>query len=784
MIRFVKRQGIESREPLLAELPPWQNELLRLRGISTPEEAEAFLHPGPSMLHDPFLMADMEKAVSIIRRAISQNKPMVIYGDYDVDGMGAIAILMESLAELGADVAYYIPSRHDEGYGLNEAAIRKLAQTYRLLITVDCGITNIDEVALARELGMEVIVTDHHQLGDVPCPGDAVLNPLLGDYPFGRLCGAGVAAKLVMALGGMALLKPRLDIAALSTIADIVPLLDENRVLAALGLRAMTHTTRPGLRALMDITGVTGDDPQRPRPVRAGQVAYLLAPRLNAAGRLSDAALGVELLTTTEAQRGQELAALLHEENAKRQQLEGELLREACAMAESTVDFPRDRAVVVEGENWNSGVIGLVASRLAERYHYPTVVLSRQGDLCVGSARSIPGVNIHAMLSECKDLFTRFGGHEQAAGLTLPAAMVSAFRARLNKALLEHSDPLAYIPSKEYDVPLSLGELTTHLVAALEGMQPTGCGNPDPVFLLREATIQDMRTVGKTGEHLKLTFSQGDAVREGIAFRMGEMAPTLPQTVDVLFSPEINTYGGRQQVQCQVKALAPTGGEGQLKPFEGQDVLLPIARDILWLMTREGQAANGEQAAQGVLPQALDGAQGILVLCRTLETAKAALSRYGSSMDVALGQAASLQGFHTLLFAPRAELLSDSWHTIYLADGLLLPGEAEAIAGRCPHARVILCEKTPALNEALSLLAMEDEPLRNLYRALRAMVNPTLAQLAKGSGLSTGQALVGLHAFSELSLITLEDTPFRCTLLPAKKCAMEDSALIRKLRSL
>ena len=370
MLRFVpKHQQDKQIPPELSALgvPKQLLSLLLDRGIDTPEKIDKYLHPEMTDLHDPMLMQDMDRAVAVIRDAIAKGEEIVVFGDYDVDGVTATAILLTYLRKQGATVSYYIPDRHGEGYGLNLAAVEQIASHAKLLITVDCGITCPAEVARAIQLGMRVIVTDHHQLGPELPVCSAVLNPLLGNYPFRRLCGAGVAFKLVQALGGMEAIGPLWELAAMATIADIVPLLDENRVIVSFGLRAMAATQRPGLIALMESAGVDMSS------VSASDVAFRMAPRINAGGRLALASRGVELLTTRRLDTAREIAAELDQDNTKRRELELDIFSQADEKTRNETDFLTERAIVVCGEGWNPGVIGLAASRLVEKYKWPAV---------------------------------------------------------------------------------------------------------------------------------------------------------------------------------------------------------------------------------------------------------------------------------------------------------------------------------------------------------------------------------------------------------------------------
>ncbi len=778
MLRFTQRRT-EGISAVPAGFPGWFAQLLAMRGVDTAEKAAAFLHPDMHQLHDPFLMQDMDKAVVMLKEAIRLKLSVVVYGDYDVDGVSSAAMMVLALRALGAKADYYIPSRHEEGYGLNEQAVKTLAEKYRLLLTVDCGITAAKEVALAKELGMQVIVTDHHQLGPVLPPADAILNPLMGEYPFRRLCGAGVALKVLQALDGLSLAKEYLDLAGLATIADLVPLNGENRVIAALGLVQMAETKRLGLNALMEAAGILGKDK---KGVSAGQVAFGLAPRLNAGGRLASAALGAELLMTEDKEKAAELARVLSDENAKRQQLEAEILAKALAQVEAEADFYEDRVLMAAGEGWNHGVIGLAASRLTERFHYPSIVFAVTGEECVGSARSIPGVNIHEMLSACRDLFLRFGGHEQAAGLTMRTEHLPELKARLSKAIWERCEPEVYIPVKEYDLPIALKDVTEDMARLLVQLQPTGFSNPDPVFLLSGAQVQDMRPVGREGAHLKCSLFEGGAMRSAIGFQLGRMAANMPRLTDVLFVPELNEWNGSVTVQCNIKAIRQASGAYQPK---GEDAaggaVLQEIRDF---------AANNNKihpvpppAEDALLFEALRGAQGTVIFCRAPETAARITRLYGEKLH-STDHLLDRRGFHTLLYPASLSMLTNVWRTVILADGELYPGEAELIAKRCPKARVLAYPKTDALKRLVRSLALYDDALRGLYKAVKAMTNTTFCKLSAEAQLSVAQVKAGLYILSELSLMEFREEPFCLTVLPPVKCSLSDSGLLSALRAL
>lgn len=772
MLQFIKR-GAEREAAPIGDLPVWLSSLLRTRGIDTPEKAERFLHPSLEQLHDPFLMQGMEKAVCLIREAIAAGDRMLIYGDYDVDGVCATSILMETLGGMGAQVDFRIPSRHGEGYGLNCDAVREIAKEHKLLITVDCGVTNHEEVKLAQLLGMTVIVTDHHQLADTPSPADVVLNPLIGDYPFRRLCGAGVALKLTQALQGMEGVCKRIELAALATVADMVPLIDENRVIVREGLQAMAKSDRPGIKALLMVSGVTP-------PVSAGQVGFRLAPRINAGGRLEDASQGVTLLTTRDEMLAERIASHLEDANSQRQAIEQDITQKAMQEIAEKIDFRNDRVIIVMGEDWNHGVIGLAAGRICEKYHFPAIVLSKQGDVAVGSCRSIPGVNIHAMLMLCKDLFIRFGGHEQAAGLTMQAELVPELRRRLNLCINENCDLRCYVPTKEYDLALPLSQVNLELIDSLALLQPTGYGNPAPVFLSRGAQVQLMRKVGRDQQHLKLSLLDGQSVRDGIAFSMGHMADEGMEAVDVLFSPERNEFMGRVTAQLQVQAMRPAEGTA---PLPGEDVLF---RGVLQEITQLAANCNQIPSPQGITPAAarklMQTGRGVLLIAHERE--KAASMLVDGGLDAAMIQVKDGRAFNTVLCAPDVTKLKDVWEHIILLDGDVLPGEAVAIQAQCPRAQLYAMKPNPAFVAQLNALALPDEPLRDLYRALRSGGTIMASQLAESCGLTIPQVLVGLTAFSQVKLAEVSLEPYAVRLLPPVKCRMDDSPLVHYLRNL
>ena len=546
MIQYIPRGRADM--PLPGSSSDLLTALLRLRGIDTEDAAERFLNPSLEDLHDPFLLPGMREAVELLRAAAANGDPVLVWGDYDADGVCAASILAETLREEGVRAEIRLPSRHTEGYGLNEAGIREAAETCRLLVTVDCGISAAGEIALARSLGMRVIVTDHHALPPVLPEADALVHPLLGGYPCPHLCGAGVALKICQALQGLPGVEKRLDLAAVATVADVVPLLDENRVIVREGLRRLENTPRPGLKALLASAGLS-------RPYTSDHLAFRIGPRLNAAGRLEDAAPAAELLLTRDPVRGKALAEKLEELNTRRQGEERAMTAQAVRQAEAQPDFAAACALVVAGD-WNPGLVGLTAGRLCEKYYRPAVALSLRGDTAVGSCRSIPGVNIFEMLQRCGDLLLRFGGHAQAAGLTLRTEDIGAFRERLSAAVRDACSADVFRREMVYDLEVPFRFWNEETFASLSRLEPTGCGNPAPVFRLSGAAVQTLRRVGRDLSHLQLTLlDRENTFVKGVAFSQGDLADRPWTDADLLYKPTLNEFRGRRTIEAQVFAM-------------------------------------------------------------------------------------------------------------------------------------------------------------------------------------------------------------------------------------
>lgn len=784
MLRFIPRGADTFDGRAAAALRPYAGvtaRLLHSRGVTDAAQAERFLHPSLEQLHDPMLMSGMPEAAAILSRARDERLPAVVYGDYDVDGICACSLLTLALRRFGVDAAPHIPLR-EEGYGLNVEAVRKLAQTYRVLVTVDLGITNHEEVRLAQSLGMTVIVTDHHGLALEDSPADAVMNPLLGDYPYRRLCGTGVAFKLAQALLGLENCLDFLDLAALATVADIVPLTGENRVLVSLGLPCIASRKRAGMRALLRVSG-------DPETVDSETLGFRLGPRLNAAGRLSDAGMGVRLMMTEDEREADRLAGELDALNTERRAAEASLVKEADARA-AEHDFIAERALIVQGEGWHVGVIGLAAGRLCQKYYCPVCVLSQSEGLLHGSLRSIPGINIHKCLQQCDDLLLRYGGHGQAAGVTLAAENFEAFRDRLNLAV-GAADPSCFVPAQEYDAEITLSDCTDALFDELSLMAPFGCENPPPLFLAQGLAPEERRAVGADGAHLKLTLRQEDRVMGGIAFSMGALASAMPDGVDAVFTLGRNTFRGVTSLQLEVKALRPMRNallselarpDGAREQNELLDGLVDAFHIQAGKTVPDTECIRVPQPWDALASALGDNARGLLLVARTRASALRALAL--GEMDVAAHLPDDPRGFHTLLTAPSLGQAHGHWRQVWLLDGEICPGEAALWQEHFPRAVVFTLEGSEALCQTASAVDAGDEAYRALYKALRSRALRTLRQAAQAAALTDAQARAGMHAFCQLGLITYNESPFAYTVLPPVRCTLGDSLILSALRLL
>ncbi len=564
-----KRWFIREQNPQLCAtfsralgISPLAAQLLINRGIATPEQADFFLNATLKDLHAPHLMKGMDRAVEKIAAALEKKEKICIYGDYDVDGITATAIMVLFLRELNADVSYFLPHRLEEGYGLDIEALKKIKRTgATLLITVDCGISDVEHVAYAQSQKLDVIITDHHEPPETLPPACAIVNPKQPDcpFPFKELAGVGVAFNLIMGLrkklrergfwedAHMPNLRQYLDLVALGTVADIVPLIDENRIFVKIGLEVLSSGERPGIRALKEISAIADG------PVTCDMVAYRLAPRINASGRVSTATTGVELLITRDETEALRLARILNEENSKRQQLEKHITAEAKAMIKGKEQV--NKPFILASPRWHQGVIGICASRLVEEYYKPTILITvdeKTGE-GRGSARSVHSLDLHSALKRCAALLKSFGGHKYAAGLTVAIDNIPAFIEKFEGIIREVMCDDDFIPSLGIDARIPLDTLSDDIIEEIEKLGPFGAGNPEPLFCSHDLRLYSYMVVGNG--HLKLKIKEDGRFYDAIGFNMGSRYDLQDKEIRLAFVPQFNLWQGIKSIQLKLKDI-------------------------------------------------------------------------------------------------------------------------------------------------------------------------------------------------------------------------------------
>jgi len=543
----------------LDSYPSLFRQILFNRGISTASMAESFLR-AHKPLHDPFLLRDLEKAVHLIHNSILQNKKIVVFGDYDVDGVTASVLMVQVLRQYGADVNSYIPNRFKEGYGLTMGALQNVLQLNPdLIITVDCGVRSVKEVDYARNEGVDVIITDHHQPFDSLPKANAVICPKQPDdeYPFKELAGVGIAYKLSRGLIEKypipnIKLENWVDLVAVGTIADMAPLVNENRALVRKGLRSMRFGKRPGLLALANVSGIDI------HKVKAEDIGFRIGPRLNAAGRLGSADLAFEVLMAETTKQAGSIALSLDQKNRDRQGI----TKDIQAKAEKLYDPEKNKWMLFYWDkDFNEGVVGLAASRLVERYYRPAIIGVQKGGVIRASCRSIPELNITFALDECEDLLLQHGGHAMAAGLTVEMDKLLFFTEKFAKICERKLENLPLVREIKAEAQVNLIDLHPDLLNYYDVLEPVGIGNPMPLFVARDVECKGIRRIGNTGDHLKMKVSDGKIVFDAVAFRFGEYYEQiqLAQTVDILFSYDMNIYNGRKSLQLKIKDFNLSG---------------------------------------------------------------------------------------------------------------------------------------------------------------------------------------------------------------------------------
>lgn len=795
-------------------------QLLINRGIYTVDQARAFLDGELGKLFSPWLMKDMDKAVERILIARSKGERLLIYGDYDVDGITGTSVLVLALRKLGCQVDYFIPLRLEEGYGLNKEALeRAVEQGISLVVTVDCGISGAEEVLEAQKLGLDFVITDHHE-PPVNLPiAVAVLDPKRPDcnYPFKELAGVGVALKLIQGLYEQAGLEQKdwedlLDLVCLGTVADIVPLQGENRILVKHGLNSISHTKRPGLQALIKVSGIKNDT------ISTRELGFGMAPRLNAAGRMGDAAQGVELLLCQDTQLAEQMADALDKGNQERQQVESKVLTEALAQLEANPDMANSKVLVLASPNWHPGVIGIVASRLVDRFYRPVLMISLEEGKGKGSARSIPGFNLYQAMVSCQAHLEQFGGHAMAAGFSIPEENIEQFRRAINALAEELLTEEHLTPNLDLDALVNLNQLSFNTVQELDQLSPYGHCNPGPILGCCQTTVLNCREVGKNGGHLKLRVQEDKVILDGIGFNLASYQEMLAtnDTVDMAFVPSINVWNGRSSVQLEVKefkeigdvprsldeesslltelltkalclpeekvleSLVPVGISNLLQadnkaenakaydsPLELQDY-----RDYPDRLARLMQCLNGEGSSVILVESAAQAVQ-----VGTLMSASKCPRRQGVAVYHPLLGAAEVEQLAEHLQAGGVKVLISTGFTPFQQcyfDQVIFYGlpyhPSECNISLWQAKRLVLLggqAYLPRAQEYIDALAPEREALGELFKLLRSKIN------LQGSGRAESEELcaclrnfypratdrtleLGLHIFKELQLIEYE----------------------------
>ena len=537
--------------------------MLVVRNIQSAEVARAFIRPSLDKLHDPFLMKDMDNAVERLHQALTQNENILIYGDYDVDGTTAVAVMYRFLSPLTSRLDYYIPDRHNEGYGVSQQGIDYAAERgCTLIITLDCGIKAVEKLAYAKSKGIDVIVCDHHTPGDELPTAVAVLNMKRNDcpYPYKDLSGCGVGFKLAQAYTqqyGLPFdnLLPLLQLLAMSIASDIVPITGENRILAHYGIKQINQAPFAGISAVIDVAGIEA------KKLTINELVYKLGPRINACGRMKSGRAAVELLLTDDATFARQQAEEVNQQNEERRDCDTETTKEVLAMLEEDATFAQRRSTVVYAPHWHKGVVGIVASRLIETYYRPTIVLTAGEDgIISGSARSVGGFDVYAAIDSCLDLLTNFGGHKYAAGLSMHIDNLPAFRERFEQYVATHIREDQLQPTLLVEAELELADITPAFYNVIRYLEPYGPGNPRPLFVSRNLiNPRDTRVVGKTGEHLRLDVTDRAYAITGIAFGRAEMAQHIQNgnPVDICYELDENTFNNRTTIQMMVQDIKP-----------------------------------------------------------------------------------------------------------------------------------------------------------------------------------------------------------------------------------
>ncbi|MCR5612005.1 MAG: single-stranded-DNA-specific exonuclease RecJ [Clostridiales bacterium] len=737
---------------------------LRARGIVTEEDRKRFMFPDISVLRDPYDLPNMDKAVERIEKAVESGESICIYGDYDVDGICATTILLHYLLSIGAEVSYRIPSRKDEGYGISEKAIDALYEAgVTLIITVDNGISATKEIAYARDLGIDVIVTDHHiPPEDIPECTAVVCHTIAGDAYPNYLCGAGTALKLIQALGGVEAAKDYIFLAGVATVADVVPLLDENRFFVKYALEALNKgECCLGMRMLLDSLSSTK------KPYSVYTISYGIAPKLNASGRMGDASLGVELFMTEDEEEAARIISQLSEMNEQRQAEEQSILNEAIKMVEE-LDVSDKHVIVLASDKWNPGVIGIAASRLAELYNRPTVLFSEYYDIYKGSSRSIEGINIHDALKANADLFLRFGGHAKAAGVSMEKSMFKKCADALEEYFANNCSPDLFVPRRCYEFDEDFGEITMELTRQLEMLSPFGEGNPCPVFHVSNVSPFHIKRFGCDGQHLRMDLRQGRSSFESVYFCGGSSFESImrAESISLLYSPTVNNWNGSENLQMRIISVRP-------------DLPRCTSRFLKSNMTWFYEAfLHGQTKTEsgGTLPDVYPGKvstlvkstfAGLLVLVFSVECAENVMRELASenaeNFEVYFGNVPEgVFAGNVVLLAPNMDRLPQKgFNRILFADEPYSAGAYDAVAKAFPGARIERTPNSSDFSDIIGGFSISRDEMGLYYKTVFRMINarnyslPELvSELCEVLNRPKYQTEFAIRVFSELGFIT------------------------------
>ena len=767
MKKIVKRNEYKSN--IVLHESKFMNALLQSYGFVNKEEVHEFLYPDINKLNDPFLFRDMKKAVDLINNAIKNQQKIVVFHDYDCDGVCASFVLSSTISYMGGYVDCMCPTR-EEGYGLNIDRINLLSKNYNLIITVDLGISNYDEVRYAKDLGMNVIISDHHQIPNILPEADAIIHPQIDPYPFKYLCGTGVAYKIAKALIGEDA-DQLLDIVAIATIGDIVTLTDENRTLVKFGLDKLSNTKNLGLKALIDVSGFNNK-----KYIKSLDVAFKIVPRLNVAGRMETADIALKLLQSKTVKEAEHYADILNELNKSRRESEQSIIKAAFELL-SNYDFNKNKFIVVSGNDWNSGIVGLAAGKICEKYHLPVAVFSITDDKATASIRSIKGLNIYEVLKHCSELFIKWGGHEQAAGVTLYAKDIEKFSAMANEYISKIIDPKIFIPCLEYDHKIDLNDVTLQNCDFIEQCEPFGEGNPKPKFLISDVQVLYAKKVGLDGKHLKLSLGDKTNDVNAIAFGMGDKLNDLQSSVEIIANMEKNTFNGKTTSQLAVEYIG-FNKENELLRFDKIDDDTLLTYKISWLCEALKENRSNYFEIKNCDNELTDY-YGTLVVSYDKKKIYDYYTKNQQYIDIATNFPNSETTLNSLIVMPDWERIKNyKYNNIILLDSNVRQAQIDFLHYIYPTANIINeYNVEPNKNIYLGI-----EKFRQIYINLLKNCYNSLEEFSQSIGEDKEKLLFALFVFESLGLIFFDKDIFKITVNKnPKKCDLEDSPLIKAL---